>query len=306
MAPRPAADTLPVSRHSAINSQQVSDSDRLGFTVVMILALHALVIFGLGFETLKPDASAKLLEVTLTQFKNDNEPDEADFAAQHNQSGSGSLDESAQIKTNNKSVYQDNIVKNIQLNKPTVIKSESFKQKKIISSETSESNIYAQRNVNVSDLKHLEKSNKKQLLQQQLEIASLQAKLSQQKQLFAKGPKVRQITSVSAKASEDAAYINSFREKIEYVGNKYYPEKAKRLGYEGDVQLIVALRADGNIESIQLIKSSNNPVLDKAAIDSVRLAAPFPIFPANMRKNTDILEIIRTWQFRRELMSTRS
>jgi protein TonB len=284
----------------------VNENDRLGFTFVMALALHGLIIFGLGFDALLPDASAKLLEVTLTQFKNDDEPDQADFIAQHNQQGSGTLEENAQITTDYKSIYQDNVVRKIQLSTPTVVKTDPIKQKKILSSEFSDDKIYAQNNLQKHDRQHLTKSNKEQLQQQNLEIASLQAKLNQQKQLFAKGPKIRQITSVSAKSSADAAYINSFREKIEYIGNKYYPQEAKRKGLEGNVQLLVALKKDGYIQSIEIIQSSNNPILDKAAINSVRLAAPFPSFPKKMRENTDILEIIRTWQFRSERLSTRS
>lgn len=297
---------MPNHPSSTLNSDSVSENDRLGFTIVMALVLHGLVIFGLGFDALLPDASAKLLEVTLTQFKNDDAPANADFVAQHNQQGSGTLDKSAQLSTDHQSIYQDNIVRKIQLNTPTVIKTDPLKQKKVLSTAISDQQIYAQENKELKDLQHLAKSTQEQLEEQNLEIASLQAKLNQQKQLFAKGPKIRQITSVSAKAADDAAYINSFREKIEYVGNKYYPREAKAKGYEGDVQLLVSLKPDGYIHSIQILRSSNNIVLDKAAMNSVRLAAPFPPFPKTMREKTDILEIIRTWQFRSESLSTRS
>ena len=287
-------------------STPVSENDRLGFTVFMAIGFHALVIFGLGFDALLPDASAKLIEVTLSQFKNDDAPKNADFVAQHNQQGSGTLEESAQLASDQKSIYQDNVSRKIQLNKPSVIRSDPLQQKKVLLSQISDDQIYANTLQQKRSFQHLEKSNRENLVAQNLEIASLQAKLSQQKQLYAKGPKVRQITSVSAKASEDAAYIHSFREKIEYVGNKYYPDEAKRNGYEGDVQLLVSLKPDGYIERIEILKSSNNPVLDKAALNSVRLAAPFPKFSKKMRKNTDLLEIIRTWQFRRKQLSTRS
>ena len=36
-----------------------------------------------------------------------------------------------------------------------------------------------------------------------------------------------------------------------------------------------------------------------AAIRIVRLAAPFAPFPDELRRTTDVLEIIRTWQFRK-------
>ena len=38
---------------------------------------------------------------------------------------------------------------------------------------------------------------------------------------------------------------------------------------------------------------------DRTALRIVRLAAPYPAFPVEMRKEYDQLEIIRTWQFSR-------
>lgn len=286
---------------------QVSETDRLSFTFIMAIAFHALLVFGVGFSALDPKTPAKLLEVTLSQFKNDQEPKQADFLAQHNQQGSGTLEHSAQLSTTEKSIYQDNVVKHIQLQKPTVLKTDPLEQqRKITTHSESEFQIYGTKQESVPDFSKFTPAEIKQLEQQNMEIASLQAKLNQKKQLHAKGPKTRQVTSVSAKTSEDAAYINSFREKIEYIGNKYYPQEAKQKGMYGNVQLLVAIRKDGSVQEIRVLQSSNNPLLDKAAINSVRLAAPFPRFPKNMRENTDILEIIRTWQFEHQGVSTHS
>ena len=51
------------------------------------------------------------------------------------------------------------------------------------------------------------------------------------------------------------------------------------------------------MREIEVLKSSGYRFLDEAAMRSVRLAAPFAPFPPEMRKITDILEIIRTWKF---------
>ena len=40
-------------------------------------------------------------------------------------------------------------------------------------------------------------------------------------------------------------------------------------------------------------------MLDQAAIRIVRLASPFDRFPANIKADTDILHITRTWTFTR-------
>ena len=45
-------------------------------------------------------------------------------------------------------------------------------------------------------------------------------------------------------------------------------------------------------------------VLDEAAIKIVRMAAPYSPFPAELRATTDKLEIIRTWQFQQNQLSS--
>ena len=51
------------------------------------------------------------------------------------------------------------------------------------------------------------------------------------------------------------------------------------------------------LPEIEVLKSSGYRILDEAAIRSVKLAAPFAPFPPEMRRITDILEIIRTWKY---------
>jgi protein TonB len=62
------------------------------------------------------------------------------------------------------------------------------------------------------------------------------------------------------------------------------------------VQLVVALLANGNIKYIEVSKTSGSRLLDQAAVRSVRLAAPYEPFPAELR-NRDEIHIIRTWQY---------
>ena len=61
----------------------------------------------------------------------------------------------------------------------------------------------------------------------------------------------------------------------------------------------MAIKADGEVESVEINRSSGHKVLDDAALRIVRLAAPFERFPANIRVDTDILHITRTWTFTR-------
>ncbi len=61
----------------------------------------------------------------------------------------------------------------------------------------------------------------------------------------------------------------------------------------------LAINPDGSVNDIRILRSSGQRVLDEAAVRIVQLSAPFQPFPADMRKDVDVLEIIRTWQFQR-------
>jgi len=93
-----------------------------------------------------------------------------------------------------------------------------------------------------------------------------------------------------------AQYVEDWRQKVERVGNLNYPQAAKGRLY-GNLVLTVAIQRDGDIERIEINRSSGHAVLDEAALRIVRLAAPFAIFPEAIRRDTDIIEITRTWSF---------
>ena len=128
------------------------------------------------------------------------------------------------------------------------------------------------------------------------EIAKLSSELSTSMQAYARRPKHRFIAARTAEF-RDAAYMASWQAKIEMIGNLNYPEEARRRNISGNLRLDVAINADGSVNNISVLRSSGHKLLDDAAIRIVRLAAPFGQMPLEMRKETDILHIIRTWQF---------
>lgn len=93
-------------------------------------------------------------------------------------------------------------------------------------------------------------------------------------------------------------YLDDWRRKVERIGAMNYPEEA-RGKFFGSLVLSVALRPDGSIDRISIIRSSGNPVLDEAAKRIVMFAAPFAPFPPDIRQETDYLDITRTWTFTR-------
>ena len=59
----------------------------------------------------------------------------------------------------------------------------------------------------------------------------------------------------------------------------------------------MSIRADGSVENVEVNRSSGQRVLDAAAVKIVEMAAPFAPFPPDIRRDTDILHITRTWTF---------
>ena len=276
---------------------QVTAGDRLGFTLFLALAVHGVLLFGVGFAPEQPRAAPNSLDVTLAMHRADDAPEEADFIAQANQAGSGTEEEKSELTTTEEAPFSDPDSRQVQLQEPTARQPTPVtRQKIIVTRARSERDIASeQRDRNQDDPRR--KADQDNVDELSREIASLQARLDKQKQAYAKRPRVRRLTSVSAKAHYEAAYIEAFRRKVEATGTRHFPRRALDSNTFGGVRLMVALRRDGGIEEVEVLQSSGHDFLDQAAVQSVRLAAPFEPFTQDMRERMDVLEIIRTWKF---------
>ncbi|HEX7221240.1 MAG TPA: TonB family protein [Burkholderiales bacterium] len=123
----------------------------------------------------------------------------------------------------------------------------------------------------------------------------LQAQIDRQIEQYQKRPR-KKFIGASATEYRFAQYEEDWRVKIERVGTLNYPAEARGKLY-GNLRLTVTIRPDGNVESIELDRSSGLKVLDAAAFKIVRMAGPFAAFPPNIRRDTDLLIITRTWFF---------
>ena len=128
------------------------------------------------------------------------------------------------------------------------------------------------------------------------EIAALSAEIERKLRTYAERPRRKWITA-RTREHAFAAYMDAWRRKVEYIGNRNYPDEATRRGLSGSLLLEVAVNSDGTVESITLRRSSGHPVLDDAAVRIVRLAAPFAKFPPGVAREVDVLHIERTWRF---------
>ena len=277
-------------------SPEISPGDRLGFTLFLAVALHAALILGVTFTYVTGKPSIHTMEVTLAQQRSGNRPDKPDFLAQINQLGSGTLEEKAPMTAPTGAGFQEADQK---LPQEQALKTTEQKQTVITTTANPE-------NRAVLDTEHAgaqppdtELADDRTLRTRALEIVRLEARLDRQRQIYAKRPRIKRLTSLMTASSADAFYLNSWRRKVEGIGNLNYPEQARRNKLYGSLRLMVAILPDGSLKEIELLESSGHQILDDAAIRIVRLAAPFAPFPDELRQTTDVLEIIRTWQFRK-------
>ena len=91
--------------------------------------------------------------------------------------------------------------------------------------------------------------------------------------------------------------MKDWENKVERTGNLNYPEAASKKNFSGTLTMDVGINADGSVYSIRINKSSGNPELDEAAKKIVRMSAPFPPLPLDLRKEVDVLVITRVWKF---------
>ncbi len=128
-----------------------------------------------------------------------------------------------------------------------------------------------------------------------LAMLNLQAQIARQTKAYQERPRKHHI-GANAREYRFAQYEEDWRAKIERVGTLNYPAEARGKLY-GTLRMTVTIRPDGTVDSIDLDRSSGLKVLDKAAFRIVQMAAPFAVFPPDIRKDTDLIVITRTWFF---------
>jgi protein TonB len=268
--------------------------------VLLALAVHSALVLGVSFSGISTPEYAPQIEVTLATRPTANAPDEASLIAQANQEGSGDEADLNEVSTAN------NLPANAaaeQASRHNASEQTELKRDVLTTTALAHSAVSADE-AERENRKNHQRGVNPELARLTEEIASLEASLEHDTRSFSDQPRVRRLTAASARQSADAAYLLDWRRRLEAVGNKYYPQASVRYGLYGDLRLLVVIRQDGSLEDIQVLSSSGYAVLDEAAIKIVRMAAPYSPFPAELRATTDKLEIVRTWHFQENPLSS--
>ena len=299
---------------SAIAAQRpvITPADRLGLTLCLAAIAHAAVILGVSFspEDLHPP-HVETMEITLVQQVSPDPPDQATLLAQANLQGGGDSADNVHPSTPTPPLFPDTtpaITMPAAAAPPQPVTQKSAPVTRtppapvearpvLTTDKAADFDTPAQPgNEEKIRTEPEQRPTATQLLTNSFRVASLSAEIKRKLEAKAQRPKQKFI-SASTREYKYAAYMEACRAKVERVGNLNYPDEARRRGLSGSLILDVALNVDGSVNDIVIRHSSGESVLDDAATRIVMLAAPFAPLPENIRVDTDILHITRTWQF---------
>lgn len=288
-----AATQPPLARQPGTG---IEPRDRLGFTLFLAAVLHALVILGITFDVPDPRELARSLEITLATQPSEETPEDPDYLAQFDQLGSGTLDEKATPSTPEQAVFQDSEIHEVMPLEEAAPEPTPSTEQQVVTTSSPAPERVTSTPTQLEPLDIPQSGVRFDMAQLSQEIASLEAQRAEARQLYAERPRTHRINSATTRRDPGAYYMDSWRRKIERVGNQNYPAEASRQGIHGSLILRVTIKRDGTLDHVELVESSGHAVLDNAALRIVRLAAPYSPFTGDLME-FGVLEITRTWRF---------
>ena len=271
-----------------------ADNRRLWLAIAISLAVHGLLMT-LHFSF--PDASKamrdKALDIILVNAKSAKKPTHAQALAQANLDGGGNTDENRRLKTPLPPTPQQTSGTEIERMQRRMRELEVAQQKMLTEAKSARA-VAAARNAAEQPVPSPTLSGA-DLAESARAMARLEGEISKSMDEYNTRPRKK---NIGARAEEYrfAQYIEDWRQKVERIGTLNYPDAARGKLY-GSLVLTVSLNHDGSLNRVDINRSSGYKVLDDAARRIVQMASPYSPFPPDIRRDTDILEITRTWYF---------
>ncbi|MDH3841605.1 MAG: energy transducer TonB [Chromatiales bacterium] len=271
--------------------------DRFATTVFLAGLLHGMFVLGVTFGVGETDATPTnpSIEVVLLSDPDmvEIQPDSADYLAQANQHGAGNTEEptrpsSAVAAPLDLAGDSENSDLRVSQAAPSSKEIESLHARadddpdiRIPDESAEETALREQRLAKMQ-------ASPQQLLNESQQAPDPRISGDESRELY---------VAVNTRRSDVAEYLEGWRRKIERVGTLNFPSDAQRSRWTGNPTLEVAVRADGTLEEIVVRRSSGHRRLDQAALEILRLAAPFDPFPDRFKANYDVLRFAYEWQF---------
>jgi protein TonB len=269
----------------------------LGAAIGLSLALHAgLLSVHFKFpDSLGWKRSSAPLEVVLVNARTKERPAKADVLAQANLNRGGTVDERRRAKTPLPVTEPRDPGKDLADAQRRQRSLEAEQQELVAQARAAQTRVPAPSPTQPGVEEPGAQPSGRDLADLALAAMRLQAQIDRQIEEYQKRPR-KKFIGANAAEYRFAQYEEDWRAKVERVGTLNYPAEARGRIY-GNLRLTVTIRPDGSVESIELDRSSGLKVLDAAAFKIVRMATPFAAFPPDIKRDTDLLVITRTWFF---------
>jgi len=261
----------------------------------ILLHLFVLAVKFSPFDLKSLDRDGPPLEVALVNAKSTSKPSKAEILAQAHLDGGGNTDVDRRAKTPLPVLPRDSSENDLSVATQKVQELEQ-QARELITQIRANAAVAPAVPKPVDAQEPAEVPSASELMQKTLEAIRLEAQIDKEMEAYEKRPK-RRFVGARAEEYRFARYVEDWRLKVERIGNLNYPAAAREHKLYGSLLLTVGIRADGTLESIALDRSSGQKVLDGAAQRIVQMAAPFAPFPPDIKRDTDILYITRTWTF---------
>lgn len=276
------------------------DPSSRSFTLALALSifLHA-VVLSIHFrlpDIIRDKYLAQSLDVVLVNSKTRAKPVKADVLAQANLDGGGNTDENRRAKTPLPVLKEAETGANAKraAQRMQELEAQQLKMMTRLRAEKSVTPAEQPKAASATAVPQPRISGQ-DLATSALAIARLEAQISRQLDEYNQRPRKKFVGS-RAQEYRFAQYVEDWRLKVERIGNLNYPDSARGKVY-GSLVLTVSIKSDGSLDAVEVQRSSGHQILDRAAERIVKMASPYANFPGNIRRDTDILVITRTWTF---------
>ena len=292
VTPVPLAMSLPFLQVDEAPGHRLL-ANAIGWSVL----IH-MVVLAIHFSPMKVpsfDRNGPPLEIALVNAKSESRPTKADILAQANLDGGGNTDANRRAKTPLPAPVKDSATQDLSLATQQVAALEQ-RSRELMTQLKSTQVVALPSPVpkDGADVPPLPNAN--EMMQRTLETMRLEAQIAKQMDAYQKRPK-RKFVGARAEEYRFARYVEDWRQKVEDIGNRNYPAAAREKKLYGNLLMTVGIRANGTLDSVVVDRSSGQKILDLAAKKIVEMAAPYSAFPADIKRDTDILYITRTWTF---------
>jgi len=231
--------------------------------VIASIAFHLVAIVGLGFKLpsiLRDEAPHNMLDVVLVNSKSPTKPVKADALAQANLDGGGNTDKKLRAATPLPALDPRDPAPELKAAEARV---------KQLESEARELMVKMKSQTAVSPLDQAasakaDSAEARDLIERSLEIQRLEAQIQRNLQAYQERPR-RVFIGARTQEYRFAHYIDVWRQKVERIGTLNYPQEARARKIYASLRITVAIKANGEVEDVEINKSSGYRFIDDAA-----------------------------------------